>query len=41
MMVLKKYLIHAFHSCNKIESGKNIHLFEFSFLIFIYMPFNC
>ena len=35
MMVLKKYLIYTLHFYNKIESGKNIHLFEFSFLIFI------
>jgi hypothetical protein len=41
MMVQKKYLIYGLHSYNKIESGKYIHLFEFSFLIFIYMPFNC
>ena len=32
--LLKKYLIYVLHSYYKKESGKNIHLLEFSFLIF-------
>ena len=35
MIVLKKYLIYTLQFYNKKESGKNVHLLEFSFLIFL------